>query len=152
MHHPTDRITHTTTVVTPVVEHWLEREIAQWVHTMKDRSEDPSRHERTLLPRNYISLPRIYGWLWQNSWLIVSKHKRLPCLWAWTLLRRRGCSWCCRTRRCVKTTSCRCCWATWRTSRRDSENLRTASCVELGHPLRYANDGRNERRKWVVFI
>ena len=22
--------------VTPVVEHWLEREIAQWVHSMKD--------------------------------------------------------------------------------------------------------------------
>ena len=30
MHHPTDRITHTTVFVTPVVEHWLEREIAQW--------------------------------------------------------------------------------------------------------------------------
>ena len=26
----TDRITHTTAFVTPVVEHWLEREIAQW--------------------------------------------------------------------------------------------------------------------------
>ena len=43
-----DRITHTTAFVTPVVEHWLEREIAQWVHPMKDRSEDPSHHERTL--------------------------------------------------------------------------------------------------------
>ena len=32
MHHPTDRIIHTTAFVTPVVEHWLEREIAQWVH------------------------------------------------------------------------------------------------------------------------
>ena len=31
-----------------VVEHWLEREIAQWVHPMKDRSDDPSHHERTL--------------------------------------------------------------------------------------------------------
>ena len=30
MHHPTDRIIHTTAFVTPVVEHWLEREIAQW--------------------------------------------------------------------------------------------------------------------------
>ena len=29
MHHATDRITHTTAFVTPVVEHWLEREIAQ---------------------------------------------------------------------------------------------------------------------------
>ena len=38
MHHPTDRITHTTAFVTPVVEHWLEREIAQRVHPMKDRS------------------------------------------------------------------------------------------------------------------
>ena len=31
MHHPTERITHTTAFVTPVVDHWLEREIAQWV-------------------------------------------------------------------------------------------------------------------------
>ena len=30
MHHPTDGIIHTTAFVTPVVEHWLEREIA-WV-------------------------------------------------------------------------------------------------------------------------
>ena len=44
-HHPTDRITHTTAFVTPVMEHWIEREIAQWVHPMKDRSDDPSRHE-----------------------------------------------------------------------------------------------------------
>ena len=27
MHHPTDSIAHTTAFVTPVVEHWLEREI-----------------------------------------------------------------------------------------------------------------------------
>ena len=52
MHHPTDRITHTTAFVTP-------EETAQWVHPMKDRSDDPSRHKRTLLPRSYISL-RIY--------------------------------------------------------------------------------------------
>ena len=32
MHHPTDKITHSTAFVTPVVEHWLEREIAQCVH------------------------------------------------------------------------------------------------------------------------
>ena len=40
-----DRIAHTTAFVTPVMEHWLEREIAQWVHAMKDRSDDPSHHE-----------------------------------------------------------------------------------------------------------
>ena len=43
-----DMIAHTTAFVTPVVEHWLEREIAQWVHPMKGRSDDPSHHERTL--------------------------------------------------------------------------------------------------------
>ena len=56
MHHPTDRIAHTTAFVTPVVEHCLEGQIAQWVHPMKDRSDDPSHHEQTLLPRSYISL------------------------------------------------------------------------------------------------
>ena len=30
MHHPTDRTAHTTAFIKPVVEHWLEREIAQW--------------------------------------------------------------------------------------------------------------------------
>ena len=32
MHHPTDRISHTTAFGIPVVEHWLEQEIAQWVY------------------------------------------------------------------------------------------------------------------------
>ena len=32
MHHSTDRTVHTTAFVAPVMEHWLEREIAQWVH------------------------------------------------------------------------------------------------------------------------
>ena len=34
MHHPTDRIAHTTAFVTPVMEHWLEQEIAQAKVTM----------------------------------------------------------------------------------------------------------------------
>ena len=50
MHHPTDRIAYTTAFVTPVVDHWLERVIAQWVHTTKDQSDDPSH-------MSYISLP-----------------------------------------------------------------------------------------------
>ena len=32
MHYPTDRIVHTTAFVTPVVEHWLEQQIAESVH------------------------------------------------------------------------------------------------------------------------
>ena len=50
-----DRIAHTTAFVTPVVEHWLERELAQWVHPMKDRSDDQSHYERTLLARSYVT-------------------------------------------------------------------------------------------------
>ena len=39
MHHPTDRIAHTMAFVTPVVEHWLEREIAlQQIKTEKQSS------------------------------------------------------------------------------------------------------------------
>ena len=57
MHHPTDRIAHITAFVTPVVEYWLEHEIAQWVHPMKYRSDDPSHHERTLLSW-YWAAPR----------------------------------------------------------------------------------------------
>ena len=42
MHHPTDRIAHTTAFVTPVVEHWLEQEIAH-----SDQSDDTSHHRAT---------------------------------------------------------------------------------------------------------
>ena len=49
----TNRIAHITAFVTPVVEHWFEREIAQWV-LHEDRSHDPSHHNRTLLPRGYV--------------------------------------------------------------------------------------------------
>ena len=78
MHHPTDRIAHTTAFVTPVVEHWLEREIAQWVHPMKDRSDDPSHHERTLLPQSYISLSS-HNRLTNKSTLKVSLNKTRTC-------------------------------------------------------------------------
>ena len=30
--YPTDMTVHIMSFVTPVMEHWLEREIAQWVH------------------------------------------------------------------------------------------------------------------------
>ena len=32
MYYPTDRVAHTRAFVIPVVEHWLEQEIARWVH------------------------------------------------------------------------------------------------------------------------
>ena len=46
MPHPTDRITHTTAFVTPVVKHWLEREIAQW--ELNPGRIDPTTH-RTIV-------------------------------------------------------------------------------------------------------
>ena len=52
MHHPTDRITHITAFVTPVVEHWLEREIAQWDHEgayMSQRFSNLCQQELQLL-------------------------------------------------------------------------------------------------------
>ena len=51
MHRSTDRIPHIAAFVTPVVG----REIAHWVNTMNNRSDDLSYRERTLLPRSYIS-------------------------------------------------------------------------------------------------
>ena len=49
MHHPTDRIIHTTAFVTPVVEHWLEQEIEQWVHY---EGINPKSHH-TMSERSY---------------------------------------------------------------------------------------------------
>ena len=48
-----ERSYHGATSRSPIAEElWLELEIAQWVHPMKDRSDDPSHHEQTLLPRS----------------------------------------------------------------------------------------------------
>ena len=89
MHHPTDTITHSTAFVTPVVEHWLEREIAKWVHSMKYRSDDPSHHEQTLLPwreREMFYLTTrsthfIYGYMASDIWLrtILTMRKETRC-------------------------------------------------------------------------
>ena len=65
-----DRIAHTTALVSPVVEHWLDREIAQWVHLMKDRSDDPSHHERMLLPQSYILLPYYYYLMMHSTYFM----------------------------------------------------------------------------------
>ena len=67
MHHPTDRIAHTMAFVTPVVAHWLEREIDQRVYPMKDRSDDPSHHELTLLPR-IINNVCVWGGGGEGDW------------------------------------------------------------------------------------
>ena len=42
MHHPTDRIAHTTTFVISVVEHRMEQEIALWINVNPWQSERSS--------------------------------------------------------------------------------------------------------------
>ena len=81
-----DRMTHTTAFVTPVVEHWLEREIAQWVNPMKDRSDDQSHHERTLLPRKATWRPEISYWVAGSHLETDSNSERCCCLFGWLFL------------------------------------------------------------------
>ena len=54
--HPTDRIAHTTAFVTSVMEHWLEQEIAKWVHH-EGVIRRPIAPGVDTLPWSYISLP-----------------------------------------------------------------------------------------------
>ena len=61
--------------VTSVMVHWLEREIAQWVHPMKDRSRRPTAPWPNALPLSYIPLPKVnkssqLGLTWL-SWALV---------------------------------------------------------------------------------
>ena len=87
---PTDRITHTTAFVTPVME-TLDgtRNSSMGPPTMKDRSDDPSHHEQMLLPREreremfYLtthSTHFIYSYMASDIWLrtilIVRKETR----------------------------------------------------------------------------
>ena len=39
MHHATDGIAHTKDFVTTIVEHWLERKIAQWVNNFRIKTK-----------------------------------------------------------------------------------------------------------------
>ena len=48
MHHPIDRITHTTAFVTSVVEYWLEREIVQWVTSSVSTPDYETMNRNTL--------------------------------------------------------------------------------------------------------
>ena len=47
MHHPTDRIAHTTAFVTPVVEYWLERDISWSLTCYKTREVLNSPRQNT---------------------------------------------------------------------------------------------------------
>ena len=59
MHFSIDRTVHTTSFDKPVVDHWLERKIAQTAagSTEKDRSEDRPLQRRARYRLSYIPLP-----------------------------------------------------------------------------------------------
>ena len=59
--------------VTPVVDHWLEQEIAQWVHPIKDRSDDPPHHERT----SYTSELHTAPWFLQATLAQLNKASQM---------------------------------------------------------------------------
>ena len=67
MHHPTDRIAHTTAFVIPVMGHWLEREIAQWVHHEGSirRPIAPWTNAHTMELHLVPSLPKGVKWKWK---------------------------------------------------------------------------------------
>ena len=73
----TDRITHTMTFVTPVVEHWLERVIAQWVHHKGSIQQPITHNKQTLYHRANISLPiKIYNSRkFCRTWPSLNAHK-----------------------------------------------------------------------------
>ena len=57
MHHPTNRIAHTTAFVTPVLEQRLEREIAYWLQQVESVRRLRARRADAL-PLNYV-----HGWM-----------------------------------------------------------------------------------------
>ena len=56
------RIAYTTAFFTPVVEHWLEWEITQWVHPTKDRSDNPSHHPLNMSLSSYVISIIVSSW------------------------------------------------------------------------------------------
>ena len=57
MHHTTDRIGYNTAFVTPVVDHWLEQEIAQCVHH-EGSIKQPVTPQVDALPQSYVRFLR----------------------------------------------------------------------------------------------
>ena len=49
MHHPTDRIAHTTAFVTPVVEHWLNQSDDPWHHEHMPQHAERRKEGNVLL-------------------------------------------------------------------------------------------------------
>ena len=67
MHHPTDRIAHTTAFITPVVEHWLEREVLDALHSVHcgtSKTPNTLRHTTPILTLAEKNFPRLNTISW----------------------------------------------------------------------------------------
>ena len=73
MHFSIDRTVHTTAFDKPVVDHWLERKIAQTAagSTEKDRSDDRPLQRRARYRLSYIPLLTMYKLLIYADWLFA---------------------------------------------------------------------------------
>ena len=77
MHHPIDRIVHNTAFVTPVVEHWLEREIAHCWKQLKLPEVKNSQNTNILKTGKWLFsiifqdkvVPKFVNGFFQNNWL-----------------------------------------------------------------------------------
>ena len=63
MHHPTHRTAYTTAFVTPVVDHWLKREIAQWVHHERSIRRPVTPWSNVLTTELHLA-PHFNGEIW----------------------------------------------------------------------------------------
>ena len=87
MHFSIDRTVHTTAFDKPVVDHWLERKIAQTAagSTEKDRSDDRPLQRRARYRLSYIPLQTererenfIYGYMESDIWIRTIMIERKP--------------------------------------------------------------------------
>ena len=68
MHHPKDRISHITDFVIPVVEHWLEREIAPLVDLQQGFFYMHHLTDRTVHTAAFV-IPVVAHWLEIGQWI-----------------------------------------------------------------------------------
>ena len=82
-----DRITHTTAFVTPVVEHWLEREIVQWVNNEGSIRRPISPWAKALTIELYLAVQKsnvlfnnifniFYLWLYGIAYMVKDHRDR----------------------------------------------------------------------------
>ena len=74
MHFSIDRTVHTTAFDKPVLDHWLERKIAQTAagSTEKDRSDDRPLQRRARYRLSYIPLPYLGLFMYLGVFVYVS--------------------------------------------------------------------------------